>query len=263
MSPAAPSSTPPPLPDSLRRVLPAARWEAVTDGLSGAGVWRSSRFVLKILSRTQLDRPLHAEALRLRWAASRLPMPTVVAYDVDDEREYLAMTRIPGIPLHHPDALLHPERVTDLLARALRELHAQPVRDCPFNASLNVRLREARERVAAGMIDETDFDSERSGWTAQQVWTELLRTRPGGEDLVLTHGDACLPNLLLDGEYIAGFVDVGRLGIADRHADIALAHRSLTFNIGPDAAEQFLDIYGRELVKPEKLTYYRLLDELF
>ena len=263
MPPEASSSGPPPLPDSLRRVLPAARWEAVTDGQSGAGVWRSSRFVLKILNRTQLDRPLHAEALRLRWAAGRIPVPTVVAYDVDGEREYLATTRIPGLPLHHPDALLHPERVTDLLARALRELHAQPVRDCPFNASLNVRLREAREHVAAGAVDESDFDDERAGWTAQQVWNEALRTRPGGEDLVLTHGDACLPNLILDGEFIGGFVDVGRLGIADRHADLGLAHRSLSFNIGPDAAEHFLDIYGRELVNVEKLKYYCLLDELF
>ncbi|WP_425146003.1 APH(3') family aminoglycoside O-phosphotransferase [Deinococcus sp.] len=253
----------PTLPESLRRILPAVRWETVSDGLSGAGVWRSSRFVLKVMERRTLDRPLHAEALRLRWAAGRIPVPELVAYEVDEEREYLAMTRLPGMALHHPDALLHPERVTELLARALRELHALPLRDCPFNASLGVRLREAREQVEAGRVDEADFDAERAGWTAAQVWNELLRTRPAGEDLVLTHGDACLPNLLLDGEYIAGFVDVGRLGIADRHADLSLAHRSLSFNIGPEMAERFLHIYGRELVDPAKLKYYRLLDELF
>jgi aminoglycoside phosphotransferase len=253
----------PELPEALRRVLPAARWEAVSHGESGAQVWRSSRFVLKVQARVGPGRPLHAELLRLRWLAGRLPVPEVAGYEVLPEREYLATTRLPGIPLHHPDAQAHPLRVTGLLARALRELHALPVRDCPFNASLGIMLREARERLEAGLVDETDFDDERQGWTGLQVMQDLLRTRPAHEDIVVTHGDACLPNLLLDGEYISGFVDVGRLGLADRHADLALAYRSLKDNIGPEMAEHFLDTYGRSLVDPGKLEYYALLDELF
>lgn len=253
----------PELPDALRRVLPAARWEAVTDGASGARVWRSARFVLKVQARQTAERPLHAELMRLRWLAGRVPAPAVVGYEATPEREYLATTRLPGVPLHHPDALVHPRRVTELLARALRELHALPARDCPFDASLAVTLRRARERVEAGQVDETDFDEERQGWTATQVMNELIRRRPAREDLVVTHGDACLPNLLLDGEYLSGFVDVGRLGLADRHADVALAWRSLTRNLGPEMAGHFLDIYGRALVDAGRLKYYALLDELF
>lgn len=255
--------TVPDLPDSLRRVLPAARWEAVTDGESGAQVWRSSRFVLKVMARTGFERPLHGEALRLRWLLGRLPVPRVVAYEATPEHEFLAMTRLPGIPMHHPDALAHPMRVTGLLARALRELHALPVRDCPFNASLAVTLRLARERVETGRVDEGDFDEARRGQSGQDVLRELLRARLPREDIVVTHGDACLPNLILDGEYVSGFVDVGRLGLADRHADLALAYRSLGSDLGPDMAEQFLDIYGRALIDPAKLRYYALLDELF
>ncbi len=253
----------PELPAPLRRVLPAARWEAVLGGQSGAQVWRSSRFMLKVAARAGLERPLHAEALRLRWLAGRLPVPDALGYEVTPDSEFLATTRLPGVPLHHPDALVHPLRVTELLARALRELHALPVRDCPFNASLALTLRQARERLEAGMVDETDFDDERRGQTGVQVLRELLNTRPAYEDVVVTHGDPCLPNLLLDGEYLSGFVDVGRLGLADRHADLALAHRSLNHNIGPQMAEHFLDVYGRSLVDTGKLDYYALLDEMF
>ncbi len=259
-----PDSSPvPELPEALRRVLPAARWETVTDGRSGAGVWRSSRFVLKVQARAGLERPLHAEMLRLRWLAGRVPVPAVAGYEVTPEAEYLAMSRLPGLPLHHPDALLHPRRVTELLARALRELHALPTRDCPFNASLAVTLRRARERVEEGLVDEADFDAERQGQTGTQVLRELLRTRPAREDIVVTHGDPCLPNLILDGEYLSGFVDVGRAGLADRHADLALACWSLRYNIGLEMAEHFLDTYGRTLIDPDKLNYYVLLDELF
>ena len=257
------ATSPPALPGALRRVLPVARWEELTDGKSGAQVWRSSRFVLKVAGRTGLERPLHAEMQRLRWLAGRLPVPEVVGYEVTPEAEYLAVTRLPGMPMHHPDALLHPLRVTELLARALRELHALPLRDCPFNATLAFTLRAARDRVRAGLVDESDFDDERLGQTGQQVLEDLLRGRPLYEDIVVTHGDACLPNLLLDGEYISGFVDVGRLGLADRHTDLALAYRSLEGDLGPEMAEHFLNVYGRALVDPAKLRYYALLDELF
>lgn len=253
----------PELPIPLRRALPAARWEEVTDGESGAQVWRSSRFVLKVATRDGLARPLYAEVLRLRWLAGRIPVPEVVGYEVTPQSEFLAMSRLSGVALHHPDALVHPLRVTELLARVLRELHALPVRDCPFNASLIFTLKQARARLEAGLVDESDFDDERRGWTGIQVMRELLRTRPAVEDSVVTHGDPCLPNLLIDGEFISGLIDVGRLGLADRHADLALAHRSLKRNLSPELAEHFLDLYGRTLVNAEKLKYYALLDEMF
>ena len=117
--------------------------------------------------------------------------------------------------------------------------------------------------MQAGLVDESDFDDERRDWTAVQVMNELLRTRPAHEDIVVTHGDPCLPNLLIDGEYLSGFIDVGCLGLADRHADLALACWSLKHNIGPEMAEHFLEVYGRGLVDASKLEYYLLLDEMF
>jgi len=252
------------LPEPLRRVLPAARWEAVTEGQSGAGVWRSQKYVVKVQERGGWPvSTLLQERERLRWLAGRVPVPRVVGYEVTGTHEYLAVTRLPGLPMGHPDALLHPERVTDLLARALRELHALPVRECPFTMTLPVMLRLARERVQAGVVDESDFDDERQGKSAAGVFNELVRTRPETEDLVVTHGDPCLPNLILNGEYVEGFVDVGRVGLADRHADLALVWRDLHGYLGPEWAERFLDLYGRVLVDEGKLGYYGLLDELF
>ncbi|WP_027480926.1 APH(3') family aminoglycoside O-phosphotransferase [Deinococcus pimensis] len=252
------------IPEALRNVLPAARWESVNVGESGDRVYRSSRHVLKVRPRDARRLPsetLFAERERLRWLRGRVPVPGVAGYHSDAEAEYLAMERVRGIDMSHPDAVTHARRNTDLLARALRELHALPVRDCPFDASLRVRLHEARLRAEAGLIDEDDFDEARLGWTARDVLAELARTRPEREDLVVTHGDACLPNVIVSGEYVEGFVDVGRLGVADRHVDLALATRSLTFNYGAGYAELFLDTYGRALVDPARIDFYRLLDE--
>lgn len=251
------------LPEPLRRVLPAARWDEVTIGKSSSGVYRSTRHVLKVKRTPEPFDTLFAEKEKLRWLDGRVPVPTVVAYHKDASGEYLAVTRLPGIDMSHADAKLHPRRNAELLARALRELHALPIRDCPFDASLRVKLREARERVLAGFVNEDDFDDERQGRRADDLLRELLETRPEREDLVVTHGDACVENVLVSGEFVEGFVDVGRAGIADRHADLALAARSLAGEYGPEIAEFFLDTYGRSLVDASKLAYYRLLDELF
>lgn len=253
------------LPPPLRRVLPSARWERVNVGESGAGVWKSQRFVVKVQARgaAQFVTSLQQERERLRYLAGRVPVPRVVGYELEGGLEYLALTRVPGLDASHPDALFHPDRLVNLLARALRELHALPLRECPFNMSLSVTLPHVRERVAAGVVDEGDFDDERTGRTAISIFNELARNRPEKEDLVVTHGDACLPNFIVNGEFIEGLIDVGRAGIADRHADLALTHRSLGRNLSPEYAEGFLDLYGREFVDPQKLAYYRLLDELF
>ncbi|MFI5617672.1 phosphotransferase [Streptomyces sp. NPDC051567] len=43
-------------------------------------------------------------------------------------------------------------------------------------------------------------------------------------DTVVCHGDLCLPNIVLDPQTlkVSGFIDLGRLGLAGRHADLSL-----------------------------------------
>jgi kanamycin kinase/aminoglycoside 3'-phosphotransferase-2 len=69
-----------------------------------------------------------------------------------------------------------------------------------------------------------------------------------------------MPNVLFDDDgRVTGLVDLGLLGVADRHFDLALAGRSLLFNRGAGWAER---LYARfPDVDPERLAFYRLLDE--
>ena len=157
---------------------------------------------------------------------------------------------------------LGPEQIIEITFAALRRLHALDARDCPFDHRLSNRIALARARTEAGAVDEDDFDDERVGRTPADVLPELLARRPRAEDLVVTHGDACLPNLMADNGRFSAFVDCARLGVADRHQDLALASWSIGHNLGMQWIDPFLKRYGGT-IDPERIEYYRLLDEFF
>ena len=109
------------------------------------------------------------------------------------------------------------------LARFLRRLHGTGRESCPFERWLAVTVPLARVRAEEGLVDEDDLDDERSGRSVGQLLEELVDLRPHAEeleihDLVVCHGDACLPNFLVDPDSleVTGMIDVHRLGVADR-----------------------------------------------
>ncbi|MBB4095041.1 aminoglycoside 3'-phosphotransferase [Ochrobactrum pecoris] len=204
------------------------------------------------------------EATRLDWLAQQyLPCPEVLAFEAGTEQSFLLMTRIPGIDLASAVGSVPPDRIAHILAIALKSIHAIDPALCPFDHRLDIRIEDARKRVEAGAVDEEDFDDEREGQTAQDLFAELRRLKPENEDIVVTHGDACLPNFMMDKNGFTGFIDCGRLGLADRHQDLALTCWSIRYNLGEEWVKPFLDTYGGPAIDDAKIAYYRLLDEFF
>ena len=76
----------------------------------------------------------------------------------------------------------------------------------------------------------------------------------------MCHGDYCLPNALLDGDDVVGFVDLGGLGVADRWWDLAVATWSLRWNLGPGLEDTFLDAYGTVRDNARQGFYHLLYD---
>ena len=135
----------------------------------------------------------------------------------------------------------------------------------PVRRDLEVTSALARERVEGGLVDLDNLEDQYAGWTGEQLLSELERTRPADEDLVVCHGDLTPENILLDsrtGELV-GLIDVDRLGVADRWLDLAVIHRGLSSDLlAPADTAAFLSQYGAVL-DPAKLAYYVLLDEFF
>lgn len=250
--------------EELRHLLGNETWHIISIGCSGTYVFRIGEAYLKINPASAVDR-LNDERTRLEWLQGRLPVPRVLYYGADASYEYLLLSAIPGIMACEQSLRDNIPKVVRLLAQGLRMIHSVPIHDCPFDRSLPVAMELARQRVEAGLVDESDFGAEQAGKRASDLYAELLTQRPQTEELVFTHGDYCLPNILLDWQRncISGFIDLARAGIADRYHDLVLAARSLAFNFDARWIPLLFQEYGLAEPDEDKIRFYKLLDEFF
>lgn len=252
------------LPDALAG-LADRPWTEITSGKSDAEVWRIDLSPeTSVFLKSEPVGPfaeLTAEIARLNWLTRMgFKAPRVVEALEADGRHWLLMPAVPGEDLtHYTD---RPADFVRIYAQGLKRIHALDPRQCPFNHNIEARLAAGKLRAEAGLVDETDFDDQRAGWTGQQVLDWLHANRPAEGAQIVTHGDASAPNIMaLDGRFSA-LVDCGRLGTADVWQDLALACRSIIHNIGRDHLEPFLAAYGAEWDEA-KYEFYCTMDELF
>ena len=258
-----------PLPASISASLGGYEWARNTVGESGGAVYRlhgktgAPNLFLKH-GRSAVAGDITDEMVRLRWLARYLPVPAVDGFVATQDEAWLLMTAVAGQTAYQ---LLKTQPaaqggIVDALATFLRRLHAIPVSECPFNSDHLYRLSRARERIDAGLVEEDDFDGEREGWTAEQVWDAMQSLLPMSSDPVVTHGDFSLDNILmLDGE-VVGCIDVGRVGIADRYQDLAILWNCLG-EFDASLQGRLMEQYGIAETDERKRQFHLLLDEMF
>jgi kanamycin kinase len=201
------------------------------------------------------------EAVRLRWAAEHLPVPTMIEYGSDGDQEWLMTAGLPGVDASgHPWRTTDPARLATEFGAGLRRFHdTAPVWDCPFDAGALSGVDIASGRVAAGHIDVEAFTA-RHGMSPRNAVRQLRDTAPV-EDDVVCHGDYCLPNVLLTGDRITGYLDLPLLGVAGRWADLTVGAWSCGYHLGPGFEESFFTGYGIRRDET-RLAWYGLLHAL-
>ncbi len=258
------------LPESIQNLLPSEAFSRDETGKSGAAVLLYPDRVLKIMASVPEARE---EKRMLSWLQGRLPVPELLAWEEEAGKIFLLMSRLEGQMACDDAWMSRPGELTELLARGMKMLWDVDVSDCPVDRSLETKLALAEENVLRGEVDLEDTQPGTFGpggfRDPEQLLCWLRDNRPR-EEMVLSHGDFCLPNVFLKGKNLSGFLDLGRCGVADRWCDIAICLRSLRSNFGgayghawPGFSEE--RFFGALGLAPdwEKIRYYILLDELF
>lgn len=258
------------MPKKLDAILKKSSFCENTIGESESQVFHVSQIngndtaYLKIHPSDQTESLLH-EAEILQWLEDKFAVPRVLFAEKNEYYEFLLLSEINGLPSFAEELREKTDIIIREIARSLRLLHAIPIDDCPFDERLAKKLSVIEKKISANEIDESDFEPEYAHCSIQALYTRLLDVRSDiEEDLVFTHGDFCMPNVLINETKFSGFIDMGRAGISDRYQDIALMLRSLKHNgFNDEHCALFLREYGITQPDYRKIEVYTLIDEFY
>ena len=259
------------LPEKIHKWISDEAYRADEIGMSGSSVLIFEDKVLKIQDRSKES---ENEYRMMLWLQKKLPVPQVLAYEIVDQESYLLMSKCSGKMTCEEEYMRSPEAQVKVLAEGLKKLWQVDIADCPGDWNLQNKLAAAREQVEMGLVDMDNVEPDtfgEKGFRSPEDLLQWLYDHQPKEELVLSHGDYCLPNIFGEGNGVSGYIDLGRTGIADKWCDIALCYRSLSHNYTGRYHGHAYPAYDdmllfRELgIEPdwEKIRYYILLDEFF
>lgn len=259
------------LPEKIKALVGSESYSIDPIGMSDSTVLLFADKIVKI-------QPIHEGAENehhiMEWLQGRISVPRILGYEEQNGKSFLLMTKLPGKISCADEYMRDPEKLVSMLADGLQALWKVDIAQCPYNCSLEKKLLMAEYNVAHNLVNLDHVEPETFGENGFQNPKRLLEwlyaNRPD-EDMVLSHGDYCLPNIFGTEEKLSGLIDLGRTGIADKWQDIALCYRSLLHNFKGKYAGTSYEGFQEDLlfkklrIEPDwdKIRYYILLDELF
>ena len=259
------------MPEEIRKYIEGREYRIDDIGRSGSKIIIFDDMVLKI---TDEPSELRDSVEMMRWLEGKLPVPGVISFVEDDHYGYLLMTRIKRKMSCDRYYMERPDELIPLLSKAIKMLWSVDIKDCPVNKELDGELLKAEYRVEKGLVDISDSEPDTFGENGRfkdpKELLDWLKANKPSYEPSLSHGDLCLPNIIIDNGDISGFIDMDNFGIADKWEDIALCYRSLIHNFDGTYGKVYPgidpDLLFKDLgIEPdmEKIDYYILLDELF
>jgi streptomycin 3"-kinase len=250
-------------------------WTLVQMGESGDLVYRRDDALAyaKIAGRVRAA-DLAGERDRIGWLDGRgVACPEIIDWSEIEEGACLMMTAVPGVPageLSGADLL----KAWPSMAQQLGVLHQLPTAQCPFGRSLLSMFERAADVVARNAVNPDFLSDEDKDLPAPELLARVerelsVRLDQEVHDKVVCHGDACMPNFMVDPASLrcTGLIDLGRLGVADRYVDLALmvANARERWASPEEEAQAFailFDTLGLQAPDKERLAFYLRLDPL-
>lgn len=259
------------LPKELQKMVNGQPFVLDNTGRSGSKVLIFEDTVLKIQPDTEESR---TEYTMMNWLDGRLPVPKCLYYTVADGVNYLLMSKIGGKMACDDAYLNNPEWLIRALAQGLKRMWQVDASNCPVIRDLQNRLAAAEASLLQRASSSAEAEPQTFGngaFPSPHALLDFLSCHRPSEDLVLSHGDFCLPNVFIDDNGVTGFIDLAGSGVSDRWQDIALCYRSLKYNLCGIYSRKIYSDFNPDFLfealemEPdwEKLNFYILLDELF
>lgn len=259
------------IPDNIKRLVADKPFCDDNIGMSQSSVYLFDDMVLKIENHTEQN---DITIDMINWMSDKLPVPKVICYEIENGKSYTLMSRIKGRMTCDKQLMEQADTTVSLLADGLKMLWSADISDCPRKLTVKDDLKTAQYYLQNDMVDIDAVDFEllnNNGFDSLPQLFDWLCSNIPQSEYVLSHGDYCMPNVLVEENKISGFIDLGECAVSDKWKDISMCYISLKNNysgcFGGKVYKDFNpDILFEKLgieIDADKLKYYILLNELF
>lgn len=206
---------------------------------------------------------LTKEYNKLKWLDGKLRVPRIVIYDKNDDTEFLITEAVRGEMVCSSKYQDNPELGIKIIAQAFKDIYAVDISECPFDVSIDYKLKLVETNVRDKLIDAMQVNEKYllEFGSLEKILT-FLQENKFYDEKCFSHGDISLPNLFADGNNFSGFIDVGECGIADKWFDLAICEKSIIRNFGLKYVGRFYEELGI-IPDRKKIDYYILMMELY
>lgn len=251
------------LSEKVKNFIKNALIEEISIGCSDSQVFKvvknDNTYFIKMAKKNLLTGEYNA----LKWLDGKLLIPKVFMYEIYNETEFLITEAIPGEMVCSDNMIDNNDVGIKVIVEAFKNIYNVDYTECPFNVSLDYKLKLVSDNVKKGLIDYDDLsdDVKEKFETLDDILNYLYENR-FDEELCFSHGDTSLPNIFCKDGNFSGFIDVGECGIADKWFDLAICQKSIKRNYGEEAVDKFYKELG---IEPDnyKINYYLLMLQLY
>lgn len=259
------------LPEQITKYTDGKSFVCDNTGFSGSKVLIYDDMVLKI---GKFDEQTYKTVDVIKWMSDKLPVPEIICFVTENDLSYILMGRIKGKMSCDECYMERSDDIVNILAKGIKILQTIDISSCPREITFYDEIATVQYYVENNLIDENaiDYDLlEKFGLNDVRELLCWLKNNIPEYEPVLSHGDYCMPNVIIDNDMISGFIDLGEAAVSDKWKDIAMCYISLKNNFsgvfgGKIHYDFNPDILFEKLnIEPcwHKLNFYFLLNELF
>ena len=207
---------------------------------------------------------LKTEAEKVRWASDVLPVANKAFVKTLPGMSVLLTRTLDGNPSFDLAGILPSDKLIAGITEATNRLRSALTANVPFNAPEWTRpdgIERNLGKLAVSKQKHRQLHPDFSRLTLTEL-RDIVDQGPGDQAKVLTHGDWCMPNVLMNQEgQVTGIVDLGELHVGDEKLDPAILSWTIRANMGNLWEDSYLD--SLNLTSQDAgINYQRLIYDL-
>lgn len=255
------------IPETIINYVDGLPYEIDDVGKSNSIVLIYEDYVLKI---TKLSFDIQNELKVYNMLKGKLPIPDIIEYVEKEEKAFILKRKLKGKMLCDEEYLSNPKLLFKLATDAVKLLWSVDICEVSLQNTYDTIMNFGKDCLQKNLIhfEETDKAITYKFNSFLDIVDYLENNKPN-QDNVLSHGDLCITNIIVQNDKVVGFIDLGLTGISHRYHDLAILYRSIKYNMNGRYGKSYkgfeenaiFELLGIEK-KDKLIEYFLLLDEM-